>query len=798
MKFRVLPHLIFVLALLISTQLVTGSIEISTESIHKGGRASQESMVRNSNYQFQSQESEATNTQSQDANCKCEYTTVPASSNVSGLVHNGEVYSSNSRGSSGYHSGDKYIAITWERPWVNADKVATYCIERRALTELDYQYVATVDNNTWFYNDTSIQLKPLWTTDTPVQYPINSFLFHTPYSYRVFALNSNGEVTGSGYTTESGRGGLIRRDAIYATATPNQPVENLRVVEDGNTTIVSWKKPNTRLTIKYYEVKIIAWTLGSSGAEALDRSSRTTISKTATRFIHSNPLLRNSYTYRITPIYDSQPPIDSYSRPYTVLSPFNGIIVTDLPQAVYNLQSVSGDNYVSLFWNVPLQQGRSPVTKYQILRAAGDDPFTLLTETSLFHYNDTSVQNGVRYNYQIYAFNEAGKSEKFSTRNTVPGKTPEKPNSFQATTMATSILLTWEAPNEDGGSVVTKYYLYRATYPEGPYSRIKITDKLTHEDKLISASQPFYYRIYAINEVGVSEEFATAEAEIVPNLKIENLQATVNNERVFLSWEKPQAESIEKLQCTTNFASLFEIHRSIVLPQLQPQFIGSTTHAVFVDPTVEPNTEYQYYVVAVDATGTNKIIGSSIIIKTPGTIVRDPEIIPTAPISPEITVDIIKNGEIILETQIEGSIVQDAPIAQSTPKVASDEVVDETSSNTVAEPITVGKIEISPEKVLVIVSDSSSEVAPGSSVLYVAPDRIAIPEGNFQPVTAPIYSKETHKPADVATQNIAVEILKAIGLIIVISASLFGFVVVHSKSKQSEQLHFFKRIFKSQ
>ncbi len=81
------------------------------------------------------------------------------------------------------------------------------------------------------------------------------------------------------------------------------------------------------------------------------------------------------------------------------------------PTIPRNLQSISGDSFVSLIWSAPADNGGSSINEYRIYRRTSSSSFSFLISTPNLNYNDTSVNNGETYYYVVTALNLAGESQ---------------------------------------------------------------------------------------------------------------------------------------------------------------------------------------------------------------------------------------------------------------------------------------------------------------------------------------------------------------------------------------------------
>ena len=130
----------------------------------------------------------------------------------------------------------------------------------------------------------------------------------------------------------------------------------------------------------------------------------------------------------------------------------------------------NGKTRINLSWTAPGYTGNSPVTGYKIeVSTDGGNNWDDLeadmgnTDTT---YEHTGLSPSTTRHYRVFAINSVGtglESEVVSAT-TTPRDTPNVPNNLRAVPGNGSVMLIWEAPDDDGGSPVTGYS-FRLGYP---------------------------------------------------------------------------------------------------------------------------------------------------------------------------------------------------------------------------------------------------------------------------------------------------------------------------------------------
>jgi len=79
------------------------------------------------------------------------------------------------------------------------------------------------------------------------------------------------------------------------------------------------------------------------------------------------------------------------------------------------------------------------------------------------------------------------------------------PLNLQAQAGDNQVNLEWLVPNDDGGSPINSYYVYRGLESGDPYSYIGNTNSLNFVDNEVFNGKTYYYVVAAVNNIGVSE-----------------------------------------------------------------------------------------------------------------------------------------------------------------------------------------------------------------------------------------------------------------------------------------------------
>ena len=152
------------------------------------------------------------------------------------------------------------------------------------------------------------------------------------------------------------------------------------------------------------------------------------------------------------------------------------------PQTVTDAPAVNlitpGDGALAVSWSPPAEDGGSAITSYDVryIRSdaldKADDSWTVrdsIWTSGDLEYTLSGLTNGVGYDVQVRAVNDAGDGPWSATATDTPRTTPGAPTIDVITPGNYALSITWSAPADDGGSAITSYDLR--------YIRSDATDK---------------------------------------------------------------------------------------------------------------------------------------------------------------------------------------------------------------------------------------------------------------------------------------------------------------------------------
>ena len=142
----------------------------------------------------------------------------------------------------------------------------------------------------------------------------------------------------------------------------------------------------------------------------------------------------------------------------------------------WNSEYPSGGNYWSDYTDIDEKNG--PLQDQPGSDGFWDNPYVLLSGASKDQYPLT-IPVGVS-----------------------PPSAPSEPKNLEANAGSQYVTLTWEAPVDDGGSVITGYVIYRGTAAGGETFLTETGHVLTYADTGLENGQTYHYKVSARNAIG--------------------------------------------------------------------------------------------------------------------------------------------------------------------------------------------------------------------------------------------------------------------------------------------------------
>lgn len=283
-----------------------------------------------------------------------------------------------------------------------------------------------------------------------------------------------------------------------------------------------------------------------------------------TTYLHTGLVANTTYTYRVSAINSAGTSNPSNETAATTLA---------VPTAPRDLSAtVISSSQINLIWTAPISNGGTAITGYKILR---DNPCTgfsistiISTTNSSTHYSDTGLAANTCYKYNIQAINAIGVGSMIAnnvTATTQPGPViihvPNSPTGLNVQTASyTSLNLSWNAPSDNGGAVITGYLIQR----NGTTILVNTnSNKTSYSDTNLLPSHQQTYKIAAWNSIGLGT-FSNQVSGITSfTISINGTNQTSSNLGKLISDLEHQRNQILKQQRQETLSIIQDCHTQI-------------------------------------------------------------------------------------------------------------------------------------------------------------------------------------------------------------------------------------------
>jgi fibronectin type 3 domain-containing protein len=280
-----------------------------------------------------------------------------------------------------------------------------------------------------------------------------------------------------------------------------------------------------------------------------------------------------------------------------------------------------GNGFVSLSWSAPATNGGSAITGYKVFRGTSAGAETELeTLGNVTGYTDLDVANGTTYYYKVSAITALGEGPVSNERSATPAvlTKPGPPTLVSATPGNGSASLAWNPPASDGGASITAYEVYRGESSGAETFLDTVTSGTTYDDRTAVNGTTYYYRVAAVNSVGVGDR--SNELSAMPGVHATVPAApllappTPGEGSVTLTWTP--------LGSGGSPITGYTIYRGASSgAETELTTVGPVT--TYTDTTVASGTTYVYYVTARNAVGEGGPSNERPAITLPGTPTLD-------------------------------------------------------------------------------------------------------------------------------------------------------------------------------
>ena len=362
--------------------------------------------------------------------------------------------------------------------------------------EVDLIWTAPASNGgaTILRYEYELDLSGTWTSTggTATSYTVRNLTNGQSYTFRVRAVNR----VGAGLATSSQS--ATPTSTVVAPDTPS----GLSTTPGNRQVMLSWVQPSGGAALTHYEYE-------QDGSGTWTSTGGTAPSHTVTGLTNGQ-----TYTFRVRAVNSVGASAASGSRSATP--------TTTEPEAPESLSFTPGDGQVTLRWRAPTNDGGEPITHYEY-EQDGSGTWISTGSTATSH-TVRGLNNGQTYRFRVRAVNALGNGAVVTLEATPSPSTggggggggggprqtvPSAPRNLLAEGGDGQVKLTWEAPENDGGSEIRDYQ-YRID-GKGRWISIGSTDT-THTVTGLVNGTAYVFEVQAVNRIGRGRASNRAEA----------------------------------------------------------------------------------------------------------------------------------------------------------------------------------------------------------------------------------------------------------------------------------------------
>lgn len=166
-------------------------------------------------------------------------------------------------------------------------------------------------------------------------------------------------------------------------------------------------------------------------------------------------------------------------------------------------------SYMLVTWNEPVNDGGSPVIGYHLEKKERSSILWTKMNRGMIkdtEFKVTGIESGMMYEYRVYAENVAGIGKCSKACEPVAARDPCDPPGTPVVTAITrtSVSISWDKPEYDGGAKVSGYIVERRDLPEGRWTRCNFTNvPETHYNVTgLTENSQYDFRVIAKNAAG--------------------------------------------------------------------------------------------------------------------------------------------------------------------------------------------------------------------------------------------------------------------------------------------------------
>ena len=223
------------------------------------------------------------------------------------------------------------------------------------------------------------------------------------------------------------------------------------------------------------------------------------------------------------------------------------------PGAPRSLTAAPEGGQVVLTWQAPASNGGAAIRRYEYRLQAGDGPFgewTAIPDSATRGANAASYRimdltNGTAYTVEARAVTSVRKG-RVARVTVTPVAPPDAPRSLTATPEDGQVVLTWQAPADNGGAAIRRYE-YRLQAGDGPFgewtavpdSTVGGANAVSHRIMGLTNGTAYTIEVRAVTSMGEGHVARVTVTPATPPDAPGSLAATSDDGDVVLTWQAP-------------------------------------------------------------------------------------------------------------------------------------------------------------------------------------------------------------------------------------------------------------------
>ncbi len=269
-----------------------------------------------------------------------------------------------------------------------------------------------------------------------------------------------------------------------------------------------------------------------------------------------------------------------------------------LPDPPGNLHARGDHESVTLTWQDPMDESGSDVIGYVIYRGVSADDLSVIDTVTdgSNSFTDTRTADVQVYYYKVATVTAIGEGRMSALVSAVPFTYPSEPTFLSASRSGRFVELSWNPPDEMGGSRLLLYRIYRGNDPDLMRLYTEVVDRTTYLDDNLSLGLLFHYSVSAVTQAGEGPRSTAVMFD--PSVLVdkpgppEALVATQDGGSVILSWRPPKSDGGSHLTGYVIYRGRSPVHMDKIVGR-----VGETI-LTCRDDSPENDRTYHYCVAA--------------------------------------------------------------------------------------------------------------------------------------------------------------------------------------------------------